>query len=479
VIIAPPGEGNGPAVGIFLEPGFLLLTKIQDNFFHAQSGVRFRSKSGEDGALLLGTFYCERNLLQCNRSGIELGGSSYYTADTVLARNFIFGTEGAGISATGFAFPELEITGNTITPQKGDGIVVGTGGVRIADNRIANIGEDAENGIRLVPGLLPVALTPVVVSGNRLQNLQGNGIAIETLLVSAKIEHNVLNAIKGNGVIMLAGSAAGSMSVLANELINVANGTAEETRSVELAAIHLRQVFLGAVSDNVISGIGHNAVLATVVAGIRADLGLDLRVSDNTIVNLAAPTDFHNLAAGVLIVAPLGHIDIVANLIRRQLAPNDDSSPWEAICILGFGREPTGKFQAGSFKNLSETGHLNTVSTLAAKGPDPVRAGVVNNTCHGYGQGPISQLLITGSCRFSDNQYTCVSEKVGAVVNVTAEALIAAENRIECGRDARSLDVTLGNAKALTVLGNIVGGPIIINGAALGAPWQPLNVIGT
>jgi hypothetical protein len=43
----------------------------------------------------------------------------------------------------------------------------------------------------------------------------------------------------------------------------------------------------------------------------------------------------------------------------------------------------------------------------------------------------------------------------------------------------RSLDVRLGNAKALTVLGNIVGGAIIINGVALGGPWQPLNVIGT
>jgi hypothetical protein len=74
----------------------------------------------------------------------------------------------------------------------------------------------------------------------------------------------------------------------------------------------------------------------------------------------------------------------------------------------------------------------------------------------------------------------CASEKVEeAVVDVTAEALIAAENRIECGRNARSLDVKLGNAKALTVLGNIVGAPMIINGAALGAPWQPLNVIGT
>ena len=122
---------------------------------------------------------------------------------------------------------------------------------------------------------------------------------------------------------------------------------------------------------------------------------------------------------------------------------------------------------------------LNAISSLAASGAEPVRAGVVNNTCHGYGRGPLSQVLITGSCRFSDNQYACASEKVEAVVDVTAEALIAAENRIECGRDVRSLDVKLGNAKALTVFGNIVGGPIIINGAALGGPWQPLNVIGT
>ena len=480
VIIAPPGEGNGPDVGILLEPGFLLLTKIRDNFFHAQSGVRFKSKSEEEGTLLLGTFYCEHNLLQSSGSGIELGGSSYYTADTVLARNFIFGTEVAGILVTGLAFPELEITGNTITPQKGDGIVVGTGGVRIADNRVANIGQDAENGIRLVTGLLQLALTPVVVSGNRLQGLQGNGIAIETLLVSAKIEQNVFNAINGNGVIMLPGSAAGSMSVLANELINVANGTTEETRSVELTAIHLRSVFAGAVSDNVISGIGHNAALATVTAGIRADLGLDLRVSDNTIINIAPPTDFHNLAAGVLVVAPLGHVDVAANLIRRQLTPNDDNSPWEAICILGFGSEPAGRFQAKSFTNLNAIGHVNALSSLAASGAEPVRAGVINNTCHGYGGGPLSQVLITGSCRFSDNQYVFASSKVEAVVvDVTAEALIAAENRIECRRDARSLDVKLGNAKALTVLGNIVGGAIIINGAALGGPWQPLNVIET
>ena len=157
------------------------------------------------------------------RFRIHLGGSSYYTSDTVVARNFIFGTGVAGISVTGLAFPELEVAGNTITPQKGDGIVVGTGGARIADNRIANIGGEAQNGIRLARGPLAVALSPIVVSGNRLQGLRGNGLVIggETLLVSAVVEHNVFNAIEGNGVIMQPGSAAASLKVLGNELINI------------------------------------------------------------------------------------------------------------------------------------------------------------------------------------------------------------------------------------------------------------------
>ncbi|KAF5409207.1 MAG: Right handed beta helix region [Candidatus Udaeobacter sp.] len=477
VIIGPPGEGNGPAAGLLLEAGFLLLTKIRDNFFRAQSGVTFAPKGNDDGALLLGSFYCERNLLQCNKSGIQLAGSSYYTSDTVVARNFIFGTGVAGISITGFALPELEITGNTITPEKGDGIVVGTGGVRIADNRVANVGADPQNGIRLVTGLLALALTPIVVSGNRLQGLRANGIAIEMLLVSAKIERNVLNAITGNGLIMLPGSAAGSMSVMANELINIANGTAEATTGGELAAIHLRNVFAGAVSENAISGVGHQASLAAVIAGIRADTSLDLRVSENTITNVAPPTDFQNPAAGVLVVGPLAHIDIAANLIRRQLTPNDDNSPWEAVRILGLSSEPAGKLQRAGFTNLSTQGQVNAISSLAASAA-AVRAGVVNNTCHGYGRGPLTEVVITGSCRFSDNQCACASEKVAAVVEVTAEAVIAAENRVECGRNARSLDLKLGNAKALTVLGNIVGGPIMVNGAALSAPWQPLNVIG-
>ncbi len=60
LIVAPPAEGSGPLAGILLDPGFLLLTKIRDNFLRAQAGVAFSLGQKDDsGTLLLGAFYCE------------------------------------------------------------------------------------------------------------------------------------------------------------------------------------------------------------------------------------------------------------------------------------------------------------------------------------------------------------------------------------------------------------------------------------
>ena len=100
------------------------------------------------------------------------------------------------------------------------------------------------------------------MSGNRLQGLQGNGIAIETLLISAKIEHNVLNTIGKNGLIMLPGSAAGSMKVLGNELINIAaSETTKRKSQTEIAAIYLRE-FRRRGLRNAISAVGNDSPLA-------------------------------------------------------------------------------------------------------------------------------------------------------------------------------------------------------------------------
>ncbi|HEX4666406.1 MAG TPA: DUF6519 domain-containing protein [Chthoniobacterales bacterium] len=481
LIVAPPTDGSGPLAGIQLDPGFLLLTKIRDNFLRAQNGVAFAPGKQEDtGTLLLGSFYCEHNLMQCSDSGIALAGSSYYTSDTVLARNFIFGTGLAGIGATGFAFPELEISNNTITPVKGDGIVVGTGGVRISDNRIANFTGETQNGIRLVQGLIPLDLSPIVVKGNRFQGLRGNGLSIEALLVSALVEGNVFNAVGGNGIIMQPGSVAGSMKVLGNELINIAVAEGTTDKATEIAAILLRGVFEGAISDNAISAVGTNSPLAAVIAGIRVENSLDLRVSDNSITNIAPTAQFSNSAAGILVVGPILNVEISDNLIKRQITPNDDvSAPWQAIRVAGLGAaSPGGVFKA--FDTQSTLSRVATVNAFAAATvPANEQAGVTGNSLHGYGRSALAEIVVTGSCRFSGNHCACTSEKVQAAAIVTATTIIAAENRVECGRNVVGLDLKPTNEKAITVLGNIAGGPILINGHDLSnTPWQPLNIVG-
>ncbi len=408
-----------------------------------------------------------------------LGGSSYYTSDTVLARNFIFGTATAGISATGFAFPELEISDNTISPVKGDGIVVGTGGVRMTDNRIANFTGETQNGIRLVQGLIPIDLLPIVVRGNRFQGLRGNGLSIETLLVSALVEDNVFNAVEGNGIIMQPGSVAGSVKVLGNELINIAVAEGTTDKATEIAAILLRGVFEGAISDNAISSVGTNSPLAAVIAGIRVENSLDVRVSDNSITNIAPVAQFSNTAAGILVVGPIVNIEIADNLIKRQITPNEDASaPWQAIRIAGIGASSSsGVFRA--FDSHSTLSRVSTVNAFAAAAvPANEQAGITANSLHGYGRSALAEILVTGSCRFTGNHCACTGEKMPAGAVVTATTIIAAENRVQCGRNTIGLDLKPANEKAFTVLGNIVGGPILINGVALDGPWQPLNIIG-
>ncbi len=316
-----------------------------------------------------------------------------------------------------------------------------------------------------------------MINGNRLQAIGGNGLTIENFLFSARIENNVFNNVSGNGVVMLPGSAVGSISVQTNELTNTANTTVEGGKGFELAAIHLRTGFLAVVAGNTISGVGHEASLATSIAGIRADTCIDLRVSDNTIAAIAPVTEFQNPAAGVLVVSPIGRVDITANQIRRQLSPSEDNSAWQAIRILSLTSEAGGKLQGSSFSNLSTNGQVNALSTFAAAVATPVQVGVLSNSLHGYGRGPLAQVFMTGSCRFSDNQCTCTSEKAESVVQLTASTIIAGDNRVESGRSAHGMDLTTGGKKVATVVGNITSTDIFLDGNAIDPPWKPLNLV--
>jgi hypothetical protein len=141
-----------------------------------------------------------------------------------------------------------------------------------------------------------------------------------------------------------------------------------------------------------------------------------------------------------------------------------------------------GTSQLRPLTGLAGTSRLSQVATInafaAATALANEQAGVIGNSLHGYGRGPLAEVVITGSCRFSDNHCAETDPKVETAVSLDANAIVAANNRVETARNTKSINLTVSNDAGFTVLGNIVGGSIVVNGAAVAAPWQPLNVFG-
>ena len=130
-----------------------------------------------------------------------------------------------------------------------------------------------------------------------------------------------------------------------------------------------------------------------------------MRITDNTITNIAPASNFLNPAVGVLVIGPIVNIEIADNLIRRQISPTEkDNSPWQAVRIVGVSLKDTIGHGFGAFDNLSAIGQMNTINSFAAAAaPNREQAGIHGNSLHGYGKSSVAEVFVTGPCRFSDN----------------------------------------------------------------------------
>jgi hypothetical protein len=484
LMIAPPEEGNGPLAGIWIEPGVLLLTKIRENFIRAQIGVAFAFKlpsstSGtDDTPLYLGYFHVERNMLRCAQSGVRIGGAAYHFGDVVIARNSIELTTAAAITFTAVGQNEADVSENTVVFEKGDGLVCGGGPLRISSNEIVSREHTGDRGIRLVASALNAAQPSMLASGNRILGLLGHGISIETKITSARIERNILGNLLGNGIVMSDGGVAEYVAVLGNELIDIATATAANSRDRQIAAIHVAHAGQAIISDNMISGVGRDAALAAVIAGVRVDSSRDVRVSDNSVTNIAPRANFSNLAAGILVLGPLVTIEVEDNLIRRQVSFVDvDNSNWQAVRIGGRASEGATKRQFAGFGELAVMSRIHVINSFAAaaqRGSE--EAGLVANALHGFGGSTVADVSVTGSCRFSDNHCTAGTRRIPIAVALTASSIIASSNRVECERETHGLELNVIGKNTFTVVGNITGGQIFVNGALLSGVWPPLNI---
>jgi hypothetical protein len=502
------GERGVPAIAL---EGALVETFIRENLLMA--GIGIGSVAGRSDrlidtiaptgrALITANLYAEDNVLWCRERGISLDGFCLHLADTRLAGNTITGARDAGIIARGAVYPQawggsrLDIKGNTLRAE-GIGIVVGTDETRIEGNDIgpANQGGD---GILITRGLNRAGPNRLQILSNRIIGVGGHGIAIGDQIQSAMIKQNFVEAVGGSGIYMTEESQAGDLSVENNQLLNIAPQANEAGQPV--AGIQLVRVAQAEIASNKVIGVGRAAVQNPSRTGILVVASNSVRLTGNEVAEIGPPTEFVGQSTGMEIVAPFERVDVADNTIRRSReAVQGDGLPWLALSIRGtrivtragdlVGIVPN---EAGVYTiGPAMRGYVGFVPTEIGfagifvdrvvrlpRGREIVA--VRGNLLETFGRSPAVRIVVQGACVFGDNrclQTNAPSSTAGLPVGqVAAGAIVASANYLQGPREGVALQLVTANGP-FTVIGNISSGPITVNGAALPAPWAPLNVI--
>jgi len=478
----------------------------------------------------------EDNLLVCWLTGVSLEGFAAHEGDVRIAGNSALVCLRAGVAATGLVGPggRVDIARNVVR-NLGVGIAFAGDDTRVADNDVRLLAgavstrkegsvvalgtamsrssglvrESVERvaaylalfggaGIVAVPGLRPGGIDRAQIRGNRVMELVGDGIALRTRIVSAQIGGNVVQQVGGDGITMSEAAAGQELAIEGNQLLAVGRLRRDERAIV--GAIVLRNVVDAAVLGNQIRVVGAEAPQALGRVGVLAIGAANLRVAGNSILDVG-PDEFAGVGAGVLAGGIFERVDVHDNTIRRSTRPPGGEAAgsfWTAIGILRAGTPAlAGRFAMEELQHVDEqTRALHELlervpgtvfvegeergyavqaaagAIVEATGLDPGSVGVHGNVADAVGRG--GAILVTaGACVAGGNRATFLTaDDAAAAVVLTGRHVIADANHVVAARRRVAMRIQAGPC---TVLGNVTRGPIELNGAVLGPPWDALN----
>lgn len=291
------------------------------------------------------------------------------------------------------------------------------------------------------------------VTGNRLGLLTGVGISApaHTYLLETIITDNQMLDLGGNGVVV--SGVAVDIDVARNSIVYVA---LLAVRGQPAAGIQLQAAMDANISENRIENLGPpNAIEGLPRRGIYVVIGSEVRIAGNRVVDIG-PTNF--TSEGIYAIG-LNRLDVTDNEVRRTTSTDQpNQSLW--LALAGYG------------DTVNVQGNL-----LESDG--------------GTGQEPGTVYLIAlQTCTFSNNE--CFLDNAAGsqqilVAGIQAQAVIAMGNLVQGPRGFSDAGITLPslalsvptNTKlpAVTVVGNMTGSGITVNGNALTTPWAPLNIL--
>jgi hypothetical protein len=480
------GERRGKGgTGVRLA-GYAIGACIDECVLAADTGVAGGIVDEDDEAVLVtASLRVDSNWLVCGLRGIAFGALAVHLVGTRITRNTIWGCNEAGVLAQGggSAGP-FDIASNALRVA-GSGIVAGVGSVRIDDNDVRGGSHD---GVVLAGGLDPAAIEQCHVTGNRIADFAGCGIAVRRPVGTALIEHNTVANTFGSGIEVADDGTARLMTVAHNQLVDVARRTvdgSEGDRGPYIAAMRLVAVSELDVSANTVERAAASAWLAVGSAGILAVATKSARITGNRLIAIGPRERFTNRCCGIEIAMPFAGVDLLGNTLRRrgtdrlELEP----SPWIGLLIADGRRAPEGDERPfvmlgdiGVAKAARQFVLLTTTTARRINQTLPGDVAVRDNDMDGELSVARPVLVVnTRLCELSQNRIQG-GANIGPASLIRSRRAIVSTNDLRGNSDAIVLEIVV-QEKTAPVVGNLRTGPITINGAALAAPWEPLNPI--
>lgn len=464
---------------------------LEDALIHGNRLIGSRGVALDGLVMHLAVTRIVLNTIDASDEGIVVTGTAAINAESDLTADRLARNEAQGLGG-------VAIEGNTIrVGALGSGVISGVPNLHLTNNEISRFGgqEGPETAccVRLTEGFMPKLQPDSYIVGNRMSQVFGFGISIEANQANLVIKQNLIRDCEAGGVHTLPEAQIGSLSFDNNTIDRVGNGT----RSGRAIGVSLSSIVDGKVIGNTISRVGQAVEAAEYVAGLEVRGAILLDISHNTISDIGLAAGPRELYA-IRLHGPMLSAEISANrLIGATFAADNDPGSWGGIVLdarLGSegGQIPGGPatgvnrfpaFVAAGDRILSLT--RRGVSALGRAQNTQIRIdGNLINDARQRSQLPLVLVLAGGDklsgCIFTGNQCRRLGDGGVTPVILQAQRLAVANNmvRLESEADAMALQSGTFNGPTATILGNITFGNIRLNGAALPALWQQLNVLG-
>jgi hypothetical protein len=470
-------RASGGAIGL---GGFVLRTTVRDCVLAGGVGILSRPNltKDPDDYLVAADLLIEHDLIFATAFGVFLGtpedsGAVHFLDRTSIADCSIYGCEQVGIMLSGTVTQGFVDVRDGRFGVIGRGVQISTDLTTVADNTmVAWRDVDLQPGVKIVRGDRDI-VRDVRIVGNRIDHFRGGGIEIEASVNDLAVEDNTIRTC-GNGIVMAQESSGDTVTVARNTILDVES----TSRKQGTFGVCLVRTLDGLVSDNIIKRVATGRDESPWRAGIQTLACPAVRIAGNVVEEIG-PIEARGPSFGIAAAEPFGRLDIVDNTVRPNV--KQTMSEWYALHINDGSMKPKSySFPVGLNHYLV---HGLGIHVLAVDGGGSLA--VRGN--HLDAAGPVAAVHVetSSSCTFADNWCRLIAAPKRPVVELAQPILVLTSNQVrqQLGRKNPAIDATniagaLPNPAglALTALGNITDGQILVNTQPLLPPWAGLNV---